>query len=47
VKAAFDALFTIVEKLHRLNMEKCWGGEDAEAALTALERVDRVLRVIF
>jgi cysteinyl-tRNA synthetase len=47
VKAAFDALFTIVEKLHRLNMEKCLGGEDAEAALTALERVDRVLRVIF
>jgi cysteinyl-tRNA synthetase len=47
VKAAFDALFTIIEKLHRLNREKCLGGEDAEAALTALERVDRVLRVIF
>jgi len=47
VKAAFDELFVIVERLHRLKMDGGLSAEDAEAALNALGHVDRVLKVVF
>ena len=47
VKSAFDELFAIVERLHRLKMVGGLSAEDANAALNALERVDRVLKVVF
>ena len=47
VKAAFDELFTIVEKLHRLNDDGWLSAEDGQEALRAFERVDGVLKVIF
>lgn len=47
VKAAFDSIFKIVERLHRLRLAGRLSCKDAKAAVSALERVDRVLKVIF
>jgi cysteinyl-tRNA synthetase len=47
VKAAFDFLFDIVSKLDSLNETGGLGAQDAKVALEELERVDRVLKIIF
>lgn len=47
VKAAFDELVVIVKKLQHFNIDGCLSVEDAHLALNALERVDRVLQVVF
>jgi len=47
VKAAFDSLFKIVTKMDSLNETGRLGAQDAILALEKLERVDRVLKIIF
>jgi cysteinyl-tRNA synthetase len=47
VKDAFDCVFDIVLKLDNLNENKELNSEDAKVALESLERVDRVLRIVF
>lgn len=47
VKGAFDCIFNIVLKLDNLNENKQLNPQDAKVALEALEKVDRVLRVVF
>jgi cysteinyl-tRNA synthetase len=47
VKAAFDGIFNIVLKLDNLKENKQLNPQDAKVALEALERVDRVLRIVF
>jgi cysteinyl-tRNA synthetase len=47
VKAAFDSIFKTVKRLHRLSQAGRLSCEDAKATVDALERVDRVLKVIF
>ena len=46
VKTAFDKLFTIVERLHRMRLYGYLSAEDAAAALKALKRIDCVFKVI-
>jgi cysteinyl-tRNA synthetase len=47
VKAAFDFLFDIVSKLDSLNEKGRLSAQDAKLALEELERVDRVLKIVF
>jgi cysteinyl-tRNA synthetase len=47
VKGAFDCIFDIALKLDNLNENKELNSEDAKVALESLERVDRVLRIVF
>jgi cysteinyl-tRNA synthetase len=47
VKAAFDSIFKTVDRLNQLRLTGRLNCEDAKTAVDALERVDRVLKVIF
>jgi cysteinyl-tRNA synthetase len=47
VKAAFDNVYETVARLNELLKQEKLGVEDADAVVSGLRRVDRVLRVIF
>jgi cysteinyl-tRNA synthetase len=47
VKGAFDFLFDIVSKLDSLNEKGRLNAQDAKSALEELEKVDRVLKIVF
>ena len=47
VKGAFDSLFAIVSKLHSLIGKDRLSAQDAKLALEELERIDRVLKIVF
>jgi len=47
VKGAFDFLFAIVSKLDSLNEKGRLTAQEAKLALEELERVDRVLKIVF
>jgi len=47
VKGAFNLVFDIVSKLDSLNEKGGLGAQDAKMALGELERIDRVVKIIF
>ncbi|MFX0068462.1 MAG: class I tRNA ligase family protein [Candidatus Hodarchaeota archaeon] len=47
VKSAFDGIFRIVKKLNILNENSKLGSKNANGAIRNLQKVDRVLRIIF
>jgi cysteinyl-tRNA synthetase len=47
VRGAFDGLFSVVSKLDALRRNGKLGVQDADSAVEALGRVDRVLKIIF
>ena len=47
VKSAFDCLFDIVSKLDNLHRKGLLSAQEANLALEELERLDRVLKIVF
>ena len=47
VKGAFDCLFDIVSKLDNLHRKGLLTAQEANLALEELERLDRVLKIVF